>query len=123
MSALLDQLLTKAQRAECAASDAALSHTIKAALPVDPDLGAYLGHPMDPRAPEPDYLSMDLDLGSGKATVAYEECANGEAILGAVFVGSVEMEASDFSQAVQSMWRNAIERVIDRNREDALCAA
>jgi hypothetical protein len=125
MSALLDQLLTKTQRAECAASDAALTHSIRGALrlPVDPDLGAYRGHPMDPRTPDPDYPSMELDLGTGTATVVYEETSAGEAILGAVFVGGVEMEASDFSTAVQSLWRNAIERVLDRAREDAACAA
>ena len=65
---------------------------------------------------DPEYPRITLPFGTGSVGITFEPVCTGEAILGAIVVGGVELEASDFSDGVVRKWTNAIEAAIERDR-------
>lgn len=97
MSALLDSLLSAPKLAQCIASDAALGHTIAAA--VRPRLG---------RIGDPKWVQR-LELGDVPVDVHFTP--GHEVVIDAIVIAgySEPLDPSSFSKATLSLWRHQIE--------------
>jgi len=107
MSALLDSLLSAPKLAECIAADAALGHTIAAAV--------------RPRIPVVSQRWVKrCELGPLPVDVHFRPICNGvdAEITGIVIYGCEPIEPSEFSPATVNVWRTQIENDLQRQYDD-----